>query len=254
MYEYDKCAAFVAGYIRYEPLELAGQLPQHMPSPSATLGCQAGDCFDMAQVLCSLLLGVGYDAYVVSGYAPAAITRCDQTSTSVANDEVAAPPPAAEPPPVTKYTIPPRKVLQSTFLASKAAKEAASKEKAAPAAGAEAPVDPEAAAAAEAEELDDLKGKRVHAWVVVLPGKRMLEQLVFIEPSTGKCCAADSCPYYGVESLWNSTNYWVNMQGKDVRVASPAAACPLGPLVALLPRACLSPLALPRARARARPR
>ena len=55
--------------------------------------------------------------------------------------------------------------------------------------------------------------------MVVLPGKRMLEQLVFIEPSTGRCCSADSCPYYGVESLWNSTNYWVNMQGKDVAAA-----------------------------------
>jgi len=64
VYDYDKCAKFVADYIRYEPLELASQLPQHMPSPSATLEWQAGDCFDMAQVLASLLLGVGYDAYV----------------------------------------------------------------------------------------------------------------------------------------------------------------------------------------------
>ena len=31
----------------------------------------------MAQLLCSLLLGVGYDAYVVSGYAPRAITHWD---------------------------------------------------------------------------------------------------------------------------------------------------------------------------------
>jgi len=80
-------------------------------------------------------------------------------------------------------------------------------------------VDQEALAAAEAEELDDLKGKRVHAWVVVLPGKRMLEQLIFIEPSTGKCVPSEACPYYGVESLWNSTNYWVNMQSKDIAAA-----------------------------------
>lgn len=50
VYDYDKCSKFVADYIRYEPLELATQLPRHMPSPSATLGWQAGDCFDMAQV------------------------------------------------------------------------------------------------------------------------------------------------------------------------------------------------------------
>ena len=50
LYDYDKCAKFVADFIKYEPLELAGSLPQHMPSPSAVLKWQAGDCFDMAQV------------------------------------------------------------------------------------------------------------------------------------------------------------------------------------------------------------
>lgn len=218
VYDYDKCAKFVADYIRYEPLELASQLPQHMPSPSATLEWQAGDCFDMAQVLASLLLGVGYDAYVVCGYAPAAITRCDQTATSVVTETGAAPPPAAAPPPTSKYAIKPRTKLQSTFLANKAARDAAAKP------GGEAEeekpvVDPEANAAAEAEELDDLKGRRVHAWVVVLPGKRMLEQLVFLEPSTGTVYNADSSPYYGVEALWNATNYWVNMQGTETPAA-----------------------------------
>ena len=43
---------------------------------------QAGDCFDMAQLLCSLLLGVGYDAYVVSGYAKQTTTHCDQADLS----------------------------------------------------------------------------------------------------------------------------------------------------------------------------
>ena len=180
VYDYDKCAKFVADYIRYEPLELASQLPNHMPSPSATLGWQAGDCFDMAMVLCSLMLGVGYDAYVVSGYAPATITRCDQTSNSIAVEAPPPPPPEDEAPPETKYTIGPRKTLESTFLKQKAEREAAAaKEKAD--GGAKGPkaevVDFEALAAAEAEELDDLKGRRVHAWVVLLPGKRMLEQV-----------------------------------------------------------------------------
>ena len=51
-------------------------MPKPKPSPSPSPE-QAGDCFDMAQLLCSLLLGVGYDAYVVSGYAPRAITHWD---------------------------------------------------------------------------------------------------------------------------------------------------------------------------------
>ena len=218
VYNYDKCAQFVAGYIRYEPLELAGQLPQHMPSPSATLAWQAGDCFDMAQVLASLLLGVGYDAYVCSGYAPAAITRCDQTSTAVAAENLAPPPAADEPPPPSKYAIKPRAELVSKFLTDQAERERKEKEKGATAEE-EAPVDLEALAAAEAEELDELKGRRAHAWVVVLPGKRMLEQLIFIEPSTGRIYTAEACPYYGIESLWNATNYWVNMKGPSVSAA-----------------------------------
>lgn len=34
-----------------------------------------GDCFDFAMVLCSLLLGAGYDAYVVYGTAPGCVPR-----------------------------------------------------------------------------------------------------------------------------------------------------------------------------------
>ena len=47
------CAAFVADFIRYEPLELPAALPQHMPSCTSVLEWQAGDCFDMAQVATS---------------------------------------------------------------------------------------------------------------------------------------------------------------------------------------------------------
>ena len=50
IYNYEKCAAFVADFIHYEPLELPAALPQHMPSCTSVLDWQAGDCFDMAQV------------------------------------------------------------------------------------------------------------------------------------------------------------------------------------------------------------
>ena len=36
----------------------------------------------MSTVLCSLLLGAGFDAYVVTGYAPVAVTTSDQTGAS----------------------------------------------------------------------------------------------------------------------------------------------------------------------------
>lgn len=38
---------------------------------------QRGDCFDMSILLASLLIGYGYDAYVVYGRAPKFITTKD---------------------------------------------------------------------------------------------------------------------------------------------------------------------------------
>ena len=43
------------------------------------LDWQAGDCFDFSIVLCSLLIGVGDDAYVVIGTAPKRITTKDES-------------------------------------------------------------------------------------------------------------------------------------------------------------------------------
>ena len=43
---------------------------------------QAGDCFDIATILCSLLIGVGFNAFVVVGYAPPAVTLNDQADTT----------------------------------------------------------------------------------------------------------------------------------------------------------------------------
>jgi hypothetical protein len=43
------------------------------------LDWQAGDCFDFSIALCSLLIGAGYDAYVVIGTAPKRITSKDES-------------------------------------------------------------------------------------------------------------------------------------------------------------------------------
>ena len=58
---------------------------------------QAGDSFDLSTVLCSLLIGAGFDAYVVAGYAPQAITLNDQATTQCPALEQEAPvqPPAS---------------------------------------------------------------------------------------------------------------------------------------------------------------
>lgn len=79
LYDHKGCAKFTANYLEYEELEIPNKLPEIMPSPANVICWQAGDSFDFAIVLCSLLLGTGYDAYVVYGTAPKAITTKDES-------------------------------------------------------------------------------------------------------------------------------------------------------------------------------
>lgn len=53
--------------------------PKRMVSPATVLKRQKGNSFEMSTLLCSLLLGAGYDAYVVCGYATREVTQCDET-------------------------------------------------------------------------------------------------------------------------------------------------------------------------------
>lgn len=55
--------------------------PDTLPSPMSALEWRAGDSFDLAAVLASLLIGVGFNAFVVMGYAPAAVVQNDQRNT-----------------------------------------------------------------------------------------------------------------------------------------------------------------------------
>lgn len=77
----EGCAKFVSDFLTYELLEEPLHPPSHMPSPMSVLSWQAADAFDAANVLCSLLLGAGYNAFVVMGYAPLAVTLNDQSNT-----------------------------------------------------------------------------------------------------------------------------------------------------------------------------
>ncbi|KAK4884516.1 hypothetical protein RN001_000787 [Aquatica leii] len=64
----------------------------------------------------------------------------------------------------------------------------------------------------EKPPFDVLYGQRLHAWVLLLPGRKDVESITFVEPTTGTAYNAD-CPFYfGIESIWNNINYWVNLQ------------------------------------------
>jgi len=310
---------FVAEYVTFEPLEKPLHPPQNLPSPHSVLAWQAGDSFDCAVVLASLLLGAGFDAYVVMGYAPRPVTLGDlqreecplltagsgdataaagaagakaggsseasSASTAAAAGAAATGKAAAgtaaagaggkqhqaaaeEPGKRKKYQLRPRPTFTSKFLEAKEAEAAKAAAEAAEAAQQEAPnqaaasarqsIDAQAAAAARssvssgggltvggddssaavagegnqaaasAEEGVEEEGferpghsKRVHAWVLVLPGRRDVIEPLFLEPSTGRRYTPAACPYEGVEFVWNAANFWVCMQvGRLIAISS----------------------------------
>ncbi|CEM23237.1 unnamed protein product [Vitrella brassicaformis CCMP3155] len=80
LYDYRSCAAFLSDLLGYEHLNPPDEHPPVIPAPATVLRWQTGDCFDFSIVLASLLIGVGYDAYCVSGTAPRTITLRDEAT------------------------------------------------------------------------------------------------------------------------------------------------------------------------------
>ncbi|KXZ51889.1 hypothetical protein GPECTOR_11g323 [Gonium pectorale] len=274
LYDLDGAAQFVADFLSYEPLEDPLHPPDTLPSPMSVLDWRAGDSFDLATVLASLLIGVGFNAFVVMGYAPYAVVQNDQRNTVCtvlereAQGEADAAAAAASgkadaskhgslprraaaeaapvgalsgvpvEPRVSRYVVKPLASLQSKVLESKGltltsaaaapADEADRSNLTSPETGLAADDDgaaigdPTAVAAAEApaemeavpdaEDRDAGTCKYVHAWVMVLPGKRDVSEPIFIEPSTGRKYPLHDSPYKGIEMLWNHRNFWVCLQ------------------------------------------
>ena len=79
LYDYKKCAKFVSEFFEFEELNPPTKFPEYIPAPDNVVKWQIGDCFDLSIVLCSLLIGAGYNAYVIYGKAPRFITSKDET-------------------------------------------------------------------------------------------------------------------------------------------------------------------------------
>lgn len=50
---------------------------------------------------------------------------------------------------------------------------------------------------------------RFHFWVLIRTEGRPIDEVTFVEPSTGTAHPIDSPFYSGIESVWNHLNYWV---------------------------------------------
>ncbi|KAK4473299.1 hypothetical protein MN116_004464 [Schistosoma mekongi] len=214
LYTWNGAAKFVADFLNFVPLFPITELPKRLLSPMTTINLQKGTCFEYATLLCSLLLSVGYDAYVVSGYATRECCYMDETRDTcpyLIEDNIKDTNDSEKciEPEQNRYVIKPAKDLSSKYEQTMAMKELQNE--------AERIKQEKIEAELSEEEhykpsLDPLFGLRIHAWILVLPGKREVPEAFFIETLTGLAKPLDCSMYLGIESLWNNHNYWVNMQ------------------------------------------
>ncbi|NXL81075.1 DRC7 protein, partial [Leptocoma aspasia] len=204
MYYWSGCASFVCDYLIMEPLKCPITPPSSLYSPTTILKYQRGNCFDFSVLLCSLLIGAGYDAYCVHGYATREMCSLDQTQELC--PLLRKPPEVPEEEDPNKYRIKYPLDPQSKFELQQKAKN--EEEETEPTEEEEREEEVEV----EKPKRDPLHGLRVHAWVLVLSGKRKVPETFFINPFTGNHhSTTDEC-FLGIESIWNHKNYWVNMQ------------------------------------------
>lgn len=223
LYDYAGCAKFTANYLEYEELEEPNRLPEIMPSPANVIKWQAGDCFDFAIVLCSLLLGTGYDAYVVYGTAPKNITTKDESLMECpfsldfddemdaedphydADEKFMHKKPAQEDNPFQDFAVVTKQPHKSAFEdeqhAKKSTEEAIRRYR-------EVTIDDDEP---DFEPEDEHGRSRIHAWVLILAGERDVKESFFIEPTTSRKYALDNSPYHTCESIFNHQNFWVNL-------------------------------------------
>ncbi|NXK86336.1 DRC7 protein, partial [Formicarius rufipectus] len=199
LYDWSGCASFVSNYLTMEPLKCPITPPISLYSPTTILKYQRGNCFDFSVLLCSMLIGAGYDAYCVHGYATREICTLDQTHEVCPLLKKPQEVPVMKP---KKYRLSLPSEPQSKFELQQKAKKKEEAED----------VQKEEEVEVEKPKREPLHGLRVHAWVLVLSGKRKVPETFFINPFTGNSHnTTDEC-FLGIESIWNDSNYWVNMQ------------------------------------------
>ncbi|KAG8437291.1 hypothetical protein GDO86_008119 [Hymenochirus boettgeri] len=209
LYNWNQCAQFVCEYLTMEPLSSPLELPHSLFSSATVLKRQSGNCFDFSVLLCSLLLGAGYDAYCVSGYASLDMCLMDKTRSICPllkkKEESIEESPQK---PLKKYSVKPPRNLVSKFEIQQKAKQQAKLEEDV---RKEQEKVEKLQEEAEKPGLDKLHGLRVHCWVLVLSGKREVPENFFIDALTGNSFATDDEHFLGIESVWNHEDYWVNM-------------------------------------------
>ncbi|CAD8043995.1 unnamed protein product [Paramecium primaurelia] len=212
LYNYEQCARYMSFFIAYEQLDPPDQFPKVIPSPTNVARWQKGDCFDLSILLCSVLIGVGYDAYCVYGTAPRSITsknesdldyifinngiKEDDEDKDKDNDELKD----------NEFAILPKEEIISKYDTKiQKQKEEFEKEQR------------RIALTIDDDEPDQMgqdfyAGRRIHCWILLKAGKRGVERNLFIEPSTGRIYQINESPFLTVDAVFNNRNFWINMK------------------------------------------
>jgi len=218
LYSWNTCSKFLANFLEYEELDPPDQLPSIVPAPSNTLAWQTGDCFDFSILMCSLLIGNGYDCFVVYGKAPKEITSRDESMMSCPipdlpefpSDEQEEIKPLKK---VKKPVVNPEELAHHIDEPLSSKFDEMVKQKAKEERELKARIDMEITDdEPEYERPDPYRGRRLHCWILVKRGKRDIKEDFFIEPTTGRHYSIKDCPYISIEAIFNNQNFWVNMR------------------------------------------
>ncbi|KAJ0070705.1 hypothetical protein NL108_017914 [Boleophthalmus pectinirostris] len=207
LHTWQQCARFVSDFLTLQPLEPPTELPASLRSPQFVLRSQRGSSLEFTNLLCSLLLGLDYDAYCVSGYASRRLCELDRRRDTCplleeqSQDQPEETEQEAQDDSSTYNKKRERKV-HSNFLL-KQQKKLEQQQQQQPQTHTEPPPPP---------APDPLWGLRVHFWVLVLAGSRSVEHDFFIDPLSGNSFPTKHPDFLGVESVWNELNVYVYME------------------------------------------
>ena len=164
LYDYKKCAKFISEFFEYEELNPPTEFPKIIPAPDNVVKWQIGDSFDLSIVLVSLLIGAGYNAYVVYGKAPRFITSKDETRLAppeMPDDIKIIDPDLEDKEDLVEPTIKDKQVIYSHFDKEEQEEK---EEKERQEFIRNTVIDDDMA---EFERNDPFKHKRIHAWVLI---------------------------------------------------------------------------------------
>ena len=222
LYDFEKCAKFISEFFEYEELNPPTEFPKIIPAPDNVVKWQIGDSFDLSIVLTSLLIGAGYNAYVIYGKAPRFITSKDETRLAppeMIDDIKIIDPELEDKEDEVAPTIPDKKPIFSVFNAQE---EALKKEKEKQEYIKNTVIDDDMP---EFERNDPFKHRRIHCWVLIKLNQKILAKLnqgiedeakkkksmYFIEPSTGRIYDVKDSPYEQVDAMFNNHNFYINL-------------------------------------------